>query len=91
MAASKHKHKANHASAKSKKAKGGIAGDAPSGVDRCSGGNAEGGRREVAVSAPSDDPSGRGGVVDEAPNVLVGEEAVPWRDVWAAMKRSGWS
>ncbi len=36
----------------SKKAKGGIAGDAPSGVD---------------------------------------QEAVPWRDVWAAMKRSGWS
>jgi hypothetical protein len=52
MAATKHKRKSTHASAKSKKAKGGIAGDAPSGVDR---------------------------------------EAVPWRDVWAAMKHSGWS
>ena len=52
MAATKHKRKSTHASAKSKKAKGGIAGDAPSGVDR---------------------------------------EAVPWRDMWATMKRSGWS
>jgi hypothetical protein len=52
MAATKHKCKSTHASAKSKKAKGGIASDAPLGVDR---------------------------------------EAVPWRDVWAAMKRSGWS
>jgi hypothetical protein len=52
MAATKHKRKSTHASAKSKKAKGGIAGNAPSGVNR---------------------------------------EAVPWRDVWAAMKRSGWS
>ncbi len=89
MAASKHKRNSTHASAKSKKAKGGIAGDAPSGVDRRSGGNAEGGQCEVAVSAPSDDPSRRGGIANKAPNVLVGEVAVPWKDVWATMKRSG--
>jgi hypothetical protein len=52
IAATKHKCKSTHASAKSKNAKGGIASDAPSGVDR---------------------------------------EAVPWRDVWATIKRSGWS
>ncbi len=43
------------------------------------------------MSAPLDNPSRRGGIANEAPNALVGEVAVPWKDVWAAMKRSGWS
>jgi hypothetical protein len=91
MAATTRKRKSTHVFAKPKKAKRGIAGNAPSGVDRRAGGDAEGGRREDAVSASSDDLSQLGGGVVDLPNALVVEEAVPWRGVWTAMKRSGWS
>ncbi len=43
-----------------------------------------------ATHASTKSKKAKGGIASNVP-LVADREAVPWRDVWAAMKRSGWS